>query len=928
MNLFLKGQQLMAEKKGKKKQNTVYRKEANTEFHKGADNAFTGGGNASYQPRDSGTGKPGRGSGGKWQAEKSMQAQQETFGQKVQKSKESQPRKNSTLTENKSMDSGSSDAGQRKQNHASKVQARKQMYRNTSGQKVQKSDAKPGQEEKPDFVKENNTFTGQENFSQPEETGKKQTDAEDYHRRDTYRQSQKKGKYHKKRVQREHRNKGGTKEKAENKTFTEESFTENTGNLFQGEGGSEFTGSKKLKKKQRQAQKAGRKVQKARAKLPKTREYTLQRVFDEKTGKGKYVAVPLDKEKPFKQEGIPKTTMRRMQNESKNFVHGKIAETEKENSAVEGAHKSEQKVEAVYSFVKRQIKGKEQKQRAKVAKLEKKQFKKEVNFQYQKFLEENPQMQKKALQKRLQKQRIKREYIKARKKAAAGKTAEQAFEKTKNGAVTVARKLQEFARRNAGLLVTVGIMALLLMMIMVSVSSCGAMFADTQSTILAASYLSKPEEIDAADLQLTCLELDLQNEIDRVETDYPGYDEYSYNLGAIGHNPFTLISYLSAVHTEFTASEVESEVQALFDEMYTLTLTPDTETRTRQVQSTDAEGNPLYDENGDAVMEEEEYEVSILRVTLTVIPLESLVSGKMDTEQAEIFAMYRETNGLLQEFASPLDLYWYYYVSSYYGYRKNPVTENEEFHRGVDIAVPTGTTVYAAHDGTVTAAAYDSHYGNYVVIEIDGYTTKYAHMDTLSVSAGQTVEKGTVIGTTGNTGSSTGSHLHIECLYDGEYYNPLFYFDVGEGTLYGETPGGLPGNAIPPDAYDDASVQALMEEAAKYLGFPYVWGGSSPSTSFDCSGFVCWTFTNSGVHNLPRTTAQGIYDQCTPVSASDAKAGDIIFFTGTYNSAGAVSHVGIYCGNGTMIHCGDPISYASINSSYWQSHFYAFGRLQ
>ncbi len=916
----------------KKTKNAACQIKAGSEFQKGAGNAFTVGGNAAYQPRDSGIGKPGRGSGGKRQTEKSMQAQQETFGQKVQKSKESQPGKNSTFTENKSMDSWGSDAGQRKPNHASKVQARKQMYRNTSGQKVQKSEAKPGQEEKPDFVKESSRFTGQENFSQTEDKEKKQPDAEDYHRRDTYRQSQKKGKYHKKRVQREHRNKGGTKEKPENKTFTEESFTENTGNLFQGEGDSEFTGSKKLQKKQRQAQKAAKKVQKARAKLPKTREYTLQRVFDEKTGKGKYVVVPLDKEKPFKQEGIPKTTMRRMQNEGRNFVHGKIAETEKENSAVEGAHKSEQKVETVYSFVKRQIKGKEQKQRAKVAKLEKKQFKKEVNFQYQKFLEENPQMQKKALQKRLQKQRIKREYIKARKKAAAGKTAEQAFEKTKNGVVTVARKLQEFARRNAGLLVTVGIMALLLMMIMVSVSSCGAMFADTQSTILAASSLSKPEEIDAADLQLTRLELDLQNEIDRVETDYPGYDEYSYNLGAIGHNPFTLISYLSAVHTEFTASGVESEIQALFDEMYTLTLTPDTETRTRTVTKTGTRTviDPVTGEETEEEYEyeeEEEYEVSILRVTLTAISLESLVSGKMDTEQAEIFAMYRETNGLLQEFASPLNLYWYYYVSSYYGYRKNPVTGNEEFHRGVDIAVPTGTTVYAAHDGTVTAAAYDSHYGNYVVIEIDGYTTKYAHMDSISVGAGQTVEKGVVIGTTGNTGSSTGSHLHIECLYDGEYYNPLFYFDVGEGTLYGETPGGLPGNAIPPDAYDDASVQALMEEAAKYLGFPYVWGGSSPSTSFDCSGFVCWVFTNSGVHNLPRTTAQGIYDQCTPVSASDAKAGDIIFFTGTYNSAGAVSHVGIYCGNGTMIHCGDPISYASINSSYWQSHFYSFGRL-
>ena len=922
----------MAEKKGKRKQDTAYCKEANTEFHTGAHNAFTGGGNAAYQPRDSGIGKPEHGSGGKRQTEKSMQAQQETFGQKVQKSKESQPGKDNNFTDNKSMDSRNSDAGQRKPNHASKSHAKKQMYQNTSGQKVQKSDAKPGQEEKPDFVKENNTFTGQGNFNQPEETGKKQPDAEDYHRRDTYRQSQKKGKYHKKRVQKEHRVKGGSGGKTENQTFTEETFTGETGNSFQVEGGSEFTGSKKLKKKQRQTQKAGRKVQKARAKLPKTREYTLQRVFDEKTGKAKYVAVPLDKEKPFKQEGIPKTTMRRMQNESKNFVHGKIAETEKENSAVEGAHKSEQKVEALYSFVKRQIKGKDQKQRAKVAKLEKKQFKKEVNFQYQKFLEENPQMQKKALQKRLQKQRIKREYVKARKKAAAGKTAEQAFQKTKNGAVTVARKLQEFARKNAGLLVTVGIMALLLMMIMVSVSSCGAMFADTQSTILAASYLSKPKEIDAADLQLTRLELDLQNEIDRVETDYPGYDEYSYNLGAIGHNPFTLIGYLSAVHTEFTASEVESEIQALFDEMYTLTLTPDTETRTRTVTKTGTRTvtDPVTGEETEEEYEyeeEEEYEVSILRVTLTVIPLESLVSGKMDTEQAEIFAMYRETNGLLQEFASPLNLYWYYYVSSYYGYRKNPATGNEEFHRGVDIAVPTGTTVYAAHDGTVTAAAYDSHYGNYVAIEIDGYTTKYAHMDSISVSAGQEVEKGAVIGTTGNTGSSTGSHLHIECLYDGEYYNPLFYFDVGEGTLYGETPGGLPGNVIPPDAYDDASVQALMEEAAKYLGYPYVWGGSNPSTSFDCSGFVCWVFTNSGVHNLPRTTAQGIYDQCTPVSASDAKAGDIIFFTGTYNSAGAVSHVGIYCGGGTMIHCGDPISYASINSSYWQSHFYSFGRL-
>lgn len=131
---------------------------------------------------------------------------------------------------------------------------------------------------------------------------------------------------------------------------------------------------------------------------------------------------------------------------------------------------------------------------------------------------------------------------------------------------------------------------------------------------------------------------------------------------------------------------------------------------------------------------------------------------------------------------------------------------------------------------------------------------------------------------------------------------------------------------IPGEALSDPSFAALIAEAEKYLGYPYVWGGSSPSTSFDCSGFVCWVFTASGVCNMPRTTAQGIYNQCTRISPSEAKPGDIIFFTGTYNSPGPVSHVGIYVGNGRMIHAGSPIQYADINSNYWKQHFYAYGR--
>ena len=130
---------------------------------------------------------------------------------------------------------------------------------------------------------------------------------------------------------------------------------------------------------------------------------------------------------------------------------------------------------------------------------------------------------------------------------------------------------------------------------------------------------------------------------------------------------------------------------------------------------------------------------------------------------------------------------------------------------------------------------------------------------------------------------------------------------------------------IPPEALDDEVFDAIIKEAEKYLGYPYVWGGSSPSTSFDCSGFVSWVINHSG-WDVGRLGAQGLCNICTPVSSANVKPGDLVFFTGTYDTLG-VSHVGIYVGNNMMIHCGDPISYANLNSSYWQSHFYRYGRL-
>ena len=817
-----------------------------------------------------------------------------------------------------------------------------QKKRRRLGQ-FQKEDGSTGNNEKPysdhtgskvpdNPSKEQNAFT-------EEGSGGEQAEGadlkDDYRRKDTYHQSGKKGRYRR----RERQDRERIKKSDSRRDFQTEYATFTKDDTFAEGAEPEIQGSKKSGRLQKKAEKAGKKTEAARKKLPKKKEYSLERVFDEKTGRARYVLTAVVKEKPFKEDNPIKRMAGRAGSELTNFAHGKVAETEKENSGVEGAHKTEQKAEDAYRFVKRHYKGRGQRQREKVARLEKKQFKKEAGFRYQKFLDENPEIQEKTLkrqlQKRMQKQRIRREYAKAVRTGQAAKNTKDAAVTSANITTKIAKRLQEMAARHASLLVAVGAFSLLFIMIMTSVSSCGAMFSDGMSATLAGSYMSIPAEIDAADLAFSELEVELQEEIDSIESDYPDYDEYLYNLDAIGHDPFALASYLSAVHTEFTATDVQGEIESLFDEMYELALNPTTETRTRTVirtgthMVTDPETGEETEEEYE-YEEEEEYTVTILEVALTAKDLNVVVSGHMDGEQKETYKLYNETHGLTQQFYTPLNLYWYNYVSSYYGYRINPVTGAEQFHRGVDIAVPTGTAVLAAMDGTVTAAAYDSHYGKYVVIEDSkGYCTKYAHMDTLSVSAGQAVKHGDTIGTTGNTGSSTGSHLHVECLYNGEYYNPLFYFGAGEGTLYGEAsaPGSGGGDAIPPDSYDDATVQALMEEAAKYLGYPYVYGGSSPSTSFDCSGFVCWVFTQSGVHDLPRATAQGIYDQCTPVPAADAKAGDIIFFTGTYNSGSAVSHVGIYCGNGVMIHCGNPINYSSINNSYWQSHFYAFGRL-
>ena len=704
----------------------------------------------------------------------------------------------------------------------------------------------------------------------------------------------------------------------ESRVRVKDSFIESDGDFhnkagFVEEAGAEIAGSKKLEKLKEKAEDAGKKTQKARKKLPQRKEYRLVKHFDEKTGKTTY---ELQTNKVLKKQkhNPVSAAQRRAMMEAQGLVHDKISEDEKDNSGVEAAHRTEEAGEAVIAHAKNIRQGMQAKRVKKVAAAEKKQFKAEVNFRYQKYLEDNPQLKKKALQKRLQKQRIKREYAKAIKKGTEeAKQAAGYAQKAAKTTTNMARKIAEFARKHIGAIATIGLFGLFFMLIAAGISSCSAILNGGLSATMAGSYQSQPAQLDASDEAMTQREMALQNTIDSIETDYPDYDEYNYNLEEIGHNPFTLINYLSAINVDVVAADCDAEIESLFNEMYELTLTPREETRTRTVTQTN-------EETGEEEEVEEEYTVTILDVELTRKPLEDIVAERLtgNDDASVLYAAYQQTNGALQQFYTPLDTDWYSLIKSYYGYRKNPITGDNQFHRGIDIAVPEGTEVYAAQDGTVTTAEYNDDYGNYIVItDSKGFVTKYAHLESMNVSAGQTVKHGAVIGKTGSTGAVTGSHLHLECMSGGEYYNPLFYFENGNGSIYGTTdPIGGSGD-----------VAALIAEAENYLGYPYVWGGSSPSTSFDCSGFVCYVVTHSGYYNLPRTTAQGIYNQCQHISASEARAGDIIFFTGTYNSGNPVTHVGIYAGNGQMIHAGDPIKYSSINTPYWQSHFYSFGRL-
>lgn len=338
----------------------------------------------------------------------------------------------------------------------------------------------------------------------------------------------------------------------------------------------------------------------------------------------------------------------------------------------------------------------------------------------------------------------------------------------------------------------------------------------------------------------------------------------------------------------------------------------------------------LAEGSGNTLEITETVTVRVLNINLVAVSFTDVISPRLDTEQTERYSLLTRVKGNRQYAGSPFDFNWLPYVADVYGWRVHPVGGGKDLHKGVDIAVATGTQIIAAHDGTVTFARNSGDYGLAVFIEGDnGVGTRYAGCAELLVTQGQTVKMGDAIAKVGSSGDGSGPCLHFEVMKNGTHLNPLYFAitnDDGSSYIPPGSAGGIAFPDYPGAPMDDARFAAMMAEAQKHLGKPYVFGASGPS-SFDCSGFVSYVLSQSVYPGFGRTTAQGLYNICTPVSRANAQPGDLIFFTGTYNAGRPVTHVGVFIGNGQMIHAGKPVQYSSIDTPYWTSHLYAFGRL-
>lgn len=477
------------------------------------------------------------------------------------------------------------------------------------------------------------------------------------------------------------------------------------------------------------------------------------------------------------------------------------------NSGVEAAHFTEGSAEGAARAGSRFQYGRKLRQYKKLERLEKKANKDAVDSIFAERMKSDPQAGSNLFPRWRQKQAIKKEYAAAKAGAAAAESTAAGTAKAAQGTASMTEKAFQFVQSHSHIIISIAAVGLLVLVIAGSVSSCSVLINGGGNVVLGTSYTAEDEDLKGVETDYTKLEDKLRKQIDRIETDHPGYDEYRYNLAEIGHNPYELASLLTVEFENYTRSQVQARLQSIFEAQYELKLEEKVEIRTRKETRVGYRYNPITG------------------------------TGHTYTYQVTVQYEYKILNVTL-------------------------------LNRGVD---------YVARNSGLT----DDQLQRYeVTLECRG------NRDDLFA--------GIAFATPDGAGSS------------GEYQD----YD------------------IPGEALTDEKFRKMITEAEKYLGYPYVWGGSSPSTSFDCSGFVSWVINHCGNGwNVGRQTANGLMGKCDIIPKSEAKPGDLIFFQKTYNTSGA-SHVGIYVGNGMMIHCGNPISYASIETSYWRQHYYCMGRIR
>ena len=388
----------------------------------------------------------------------------------------------------------------------------------------------------------------------------------------------------------------------------------------------------------RKSQKAADNLDAARAALPKEKVLVKERVFEEATGKGKTRLHFEEREKPMPNGKHHKNPFSRPAQEAGIFVHNKIHEVEKDNSGVEGAHKTEELTERGTKYGARKIREGYHRHKLKpyraAAKAEKAAFKANVEFQYQKLLQENPQLAaSNPLSRYWQKQQIKKQYAKAVRTGGV-KSAKTAADHTQKAA----RKTAEFVTRHWKGVVLLIAALLLFIMTAAGVSSCSSLFSGLMNGVLGTSYTSEDSDLVAVENNYAAMENELQQRIDNIERDYPGYDEYRYDLDNIGHNPHALASYLTALLQSYTPQSAQAELERIFDMQYTLTLTEEVEIRYRTETSTDPE-------TGETTTEEVPYEYYILHVSLTNRDITTIAPEVLTAEQLQMFRVYLETSG-------------------------------------------------------------------------------------------------------------------------------------------------------------------------------------------------------------------------------------------------------------------------------------------